>query len=166
MNSSFNPCPNFYGLNMPYRKWPCNENGSGYTYRSGEEGAEMSGQPQANMQTGAVEQEVYKDDFVTGFVPNHNHGSLDYTSIEDGHVHQCLDVTFPPKRLKDGTHVHYVEGYTLFEDGHYHYYKAWSGPGIPVGKGMHVHHYDFYTTMDDGHRHQIKGVDMPAPGTL
>jgi hypothetical protein len=26
----------------------------------------------------------------------HNHGSVDYTSVEDGHVHQCLDVTSPP----------------------------------------------------------------------
>jgi hypothetical protein len=166
MSSSFNPGPNRYQLNMNYSKWPTNEYNRGYSYRSAEE-AEMSEQTPSNMQNGEKEeQEVYKDDFAMGFVPNHNHGSVDYTSIEDDHVHQCLDVTHPPKRLKDGTHIHYVEGYTLFDDGHHHFYKAWSGPGIPFGNGMHVHYYDFYTTMDDGHRHRIKGVDMPAPGTL
>jgi hypothetical protein len=181
MNSSFNPGPNYYQLNMPYYRWPGNEYDNRYGCRSGEEGyndnnqmtynikplSEMYRQPQAGMQNGEEEgPEVYKDDFVNEFVPNHNHGSVDYTSVEDGHVHQCLDITFPPKRLKDGTHIHYTEGYTLFDDGHYHYYKAWSGPAIPVGKGMHVHYYDFYTTVNDGHRHRIKGVDMPAPGTL
>lgn len=110
--------------------------------------------------------EVYKDDFVSGFVPRHNHGSVDYTSLVDGHVHQCLDVTYPPIPSEDGSHIHYTEGYVLFEDGHNHYYKAWSGPAIPVGNGMHVHSYDFYTTMDDGHRHRVMGVDIPAPGTL
>jgi hypothetical protein len=29
---------------------------------------------------------VGKDDFVKGFVPHHNHGSVDYTSVEAGHV--------------------------------------------------------------------------------
>lgn len=167
MNSSYNPYPNNYQLNLPQFKWFNNEYGGRYSYRSEEEGTEISENPQANMQNEeSEEQEVYKDDFVTGFVPDHNHGSVDYTSVEDGHVHQCLDVTHPPKRLGDGTHVHYVEGYTVFEDGHHHFYKAWSGPGIPVGRGMHVHYYDFYTTVDDGHRHRIRGVDMPAPGTL
>ncbi|GER70327.1 hypothetical protein BpJC7_16300 [Weizmannia acidilactici] len=37
-----------------------------------------------------------KDEFVSGFVPHHNHGSVDYTSLDAGHVHQCLDVTSPP----------------------------------------------------------------------
>lgn len=112
------------------------------------------------------DKEVYKDDFVSAFVPHHNHGSVDYTSIADGHVHQCLDVTYPPTPSPDGTHIHYTEGYVLFEDGHNHHYEAWSGPAIPVGNGMHVHHYDFYTTIDDGHRHHVTGVDMPAPGNL
>lgn len=107
---------------------------------------------------------VGKNDFVSGFVPHHNHGSVDYTSIADGHVHQCLDVTSPPISSQEGGHIHYTEGYVLFEDGHSHYYKAYSGPPIPVGNGMHVHYYDFYTTEDDGHRHRITGVDQPAPG--
>ncbi|TDT62760.1 YmaF family protein [Fonticella tunisiensis] len=164
MNSSFNPVPNYYQFNIPYYMLPGNRYSDGYGYRSEGEGFN---QPQADAKNGEEKgKEVYKDDFVTGFVPDHNHGTVDYTSIEDGHVHQCLDITFPPKLLKDGTHIHYVEGYVLFEDGHHHYYKAWSGPGIPVGNGMHVHYYDFYTTVNDGHRHRIKGVDMPAPGTL
>ena len=41
---------------------------------------------------------VGKDDFVPEFVPSHNHGSVDYTSVEAGHVHQCLDVTSPPSK--------------------------------------------------------------------
>ena len=107
---------------------------------------------------------VGKDDFIQGFVPHHNHGSVDYTSVADGHVHQCLDVTSPPIPSEDGSHVHYTKGYVLFEDGHTHYYEAYSGPAIPVGNGMHVHYYDFYTTENDQHRHHIKGVDQPAPG--
>ena len=105
-----------------------------------------------------------KDDFVNGFVPHHNHGSVDYTSVEHGHVHQCLDITFPPVQTQDGNHVHYTEGYVMFENGHTHHYQAYSGPAIPVGNGMHVHYYDFFTSEDDGHRHHVKGVDKPAPG--
>lgn len=109
--------------------------------------------------------EVHKDDFVHGFVPNHNHGSVNYTSVVNGHIHQCLDITSPPTPSEDGSHVHYTEGYVLFEHGHNHHYKAWSGPAIPVDDGMHVHYYDFYTTEDYGHRHRSIGVDMPAPGS-
>jgi hypothetical protein len=108
---------------------------------------------------------IGKNNACHGFVPKHNHGSVDYTSVNDGHVHQCLDVTSPPISSQDGSHIHYTEGYVQFEDGHNHYYQAYSGPAIPVGAGMHVHYYDFYTTVDDGHRHHISGVDMPAPGT-
>ncbi len=108
---------------------------------------------------------VAKDDFVKGFVPHHNHGSVDYTSVEAGHVHQCLDVSSPPIPTQDNSsHIHYTEGYVVFENGHTHYYKAYSGPAIPVGNGMHVHYYDFYTTEDDGHRDHIRGVDSAAPG--
>lgn len=107
---------------------------------------------------------VGKADFVSGFVPHHNHGSVEYTSVEGGHVHQCLDVTSSPIPAQDGGYIHYTEGYVLFEDGHMHYYKAYSGPAIPVGNGMHVHYYDFNATEDDGHKHRIKGVDQPAPG--
>ena len=86
---------------------------------------------------------VGKDDFVTGFVPHHNHGSVDYTSVEAGHVHQCLDVTSPPIMAQDNNHIHYTEGYVVFEDGHTHYYKAYSGPAIQVGsrfrKNLHKH---------------------------
>ncbi|MGF6949565.1 hypothetical protein QF028_002070 [Neobacillus sp. B4I6] len=53
---------------------------------------------------------VSKDDFVQGFVPNHNHGSVDYTSVDAGHVHQCLDVTSPPIQTQDQNHIHYTEG--------------------------------------------------------
>lgn len=114
---------------------------------------------------------ITSDSFVPGFVPEHNHGSVNYTSISRGsvspdHVHQCLDVTYPPIRTQDGGHIHYTEGYVVFESGHKHYYRAYSGPAIPVGNGMHVHYYDFLTTIDDGHNHRIQGVDMPAPGTL
>ncbi|MDF2607872.1 MAG: hypothetical protein K0S34_2068 [Bacillales bacterium] len=110
--------------------------------------------------------EVYKNDFVEGFVANHNHGSVSYTSVDDGHVHQCLDVSSPPMPSQDGSsHIHYTEGYVLFDDGHNHYYQAYSGPAIPVGNGMHVHYYDFYTTVNDGHRHRVKGVDQAMPGT-
>lgn len=109
---------------------------------------------------------VKKDDFVTGFVANHNHGSVDYTSVEIGHVHQCLDITYPPTKTRNGSHFHYTEGYVMFENGHNHHYKYSSGPAIPVGNGMHVHYYDFYTTEDMGHRHRVVGVDQPAPGTL
>jgi hypothetical protein len=107
---------------------------------------------------------IGKSSFVSGFVQHHNHGSVDYTSVADGHVHQCLDVTGPPIITKEGGHIHYTEGYVLFDDGHHHHYKAYSSNAIPVGNGMHVHYYDFYTTVDDGHKHQIKGVDQPAPG--
>ncbi len=107
---------------------------------------------------------IGKDDFVKGFVPTHNHGSIDYTSIGGGHVHQCLDVSSPPIQAPDNQHIHHIEGYVLFEDGHTHFYRANSGPAIPVGNGMHVHYYDFYTTEDDGHRHRLLGVDQPAPG--
>jgi hypothetical protein len=63
-----------------------------------------------------------------GFVPRHNHGSVDYTSVNDGHVHQCLDVTSPPISSQDGSHIHYTEGYVQFEDGHNHYFQAyWTG---------------------------------------
>jgi hypothetical protein len=30
---------------------------------------------------------VTKDTFVPGFVSEHNHGSVDYTSVAQGHVH-------------------------------------------------------------------------------
>jgi hypothetical protein len=107
---------------------------------------------------------IGKDDFVKGFVPHHNQGSVDYTSMGAGHVHQCLDVTSPPIMTEDHNHVHYTEGYVVFENGHTHHYQAYSGPAIPVGDEMHVHYYDFYTTENDGHRHRVKGVDQPAPG--
>lgn len=45
---------------------------------------------------------IGKDEFTPGFVPHHNHGSVDYTSVTDGHVHQCLDVTSPLFKLKMG----------------------------------------------------------------
>ena len=109
---------------------------------------------------------VKKNDFVTGFVPEHNHGSVDYTSLVQGHVHQCLDITGPPIRSQDGSHIHNTEGYVLFENGHYHYYQAYSGTAIPVSNGMHVHFYDFYTTENAGHRHRVTGVDQPAPGNI
>jgi hypothetical protein len=109
---------------------------------------------------------VGKDDFVSGFVPNHNHSSVDYTSVEALHVHQCLDITYPPTPSQCGSHTHYTQGYVLFENGHTHHYKAYSGPAIPVGDGMHVHYYDFYTSEDSGHRHHVKGTDNPAPGTI
>lgn len=130
------------------------------------ESTETSEQSPAGMQNLVGKEEINKDQLVPGFVPCHNHGSVDYTSIADGHVHQCLDITHPPTPREDGTHIHYTEGYVLFEDGHTHCYSAWSGPAISVGDGMHVHYYDFYTSENDGHRHRITGVDMPAPGTL
>jgi hypothetical protein len=108
---------------------------------------------------------IGKDDFVSGFVPDHNHSSVDYTSLEKGHVHQCLDITYPPERAGE-SHVHYTEGYVLFENGHNHHYKAYSGPAISVGNGMHVHYYDFYTSIDKNHRHHVVGVDNPAPGSI
>lgn len=89
---------------------------------------------------------IGKDDAYPGLVPNHTHGSVDYTSIELDHVHQCLDITSPPILTSDGGHIHSVEGYVLFENGHTHYYEAYSSPAIPVGSGRHVHYYDFYTT--------------------
>jgi hypothetical protein len=107
---------------------------------------------------------IKKNEFVHGFVPHHTHGSVDYTSVDAGHVHQCLDVSSPPIQSEEG-HIHYVEGYVVFENGHNHYYRAYSSPAIPVGNGMHVHYYDFYTTEDDGHCHHIKGVDQAAPGS-
>jgi hypothetical protein len=76
---------------------------------------------------------VGKDDFVHGFVPQHNHGSVDYTGVAGNHVHQCLDVTSPPIMTPDGGHIHYTEGYVMFENGHTHHYRAYSGPAIPVG---------------------------------
>jgi hypothetical protein len=89
---------------------------------------------------------ISKDSSVTGFVPGHTHGSVDYTSVDYGHVHQCLDVTSPAIPTQDGSHIQSTEGYVMFENGH-------------------VHYYDFYTTTDQGHRHRIQGVDMSAPGT-
>lgn len=99
-----------------------------------------------------------------GFVPKHNHSSVNITSVEMGHVHQCLDITRPPTPTRNRGHIHFVEGYVLFEDGHNHYYEAWSSPAIPVGNSMHVHYYDFYTTEDNGHQHRITGFDNPEPG--
>lgn len=154
-----------YPIYYPCFGMTCNPVEGGFRWMKGEAGKRPEHSP-AGMRNHEEEEEVYKDEFVSGFVPHHNHGSVDYTSYEDGHVHQCLDVTHPPIPSENGTHVHYVEGYVLFEDGHNHYYKACSGPAIPVGDGRHVHYYDFYTTEDDGHRHRIKGVDMSAPGTL
>lgn len=107
---------------------------------------------------------IGKNDAAHGLVFGHTHGSVDYTGMADGHVHQCLDVTHPAIPTPDGSHIHYTEGYVVFEDGHTHHYRAFSGPAIPVGFGRHVHTYDFYTSEDDGHRHHVKGVDMPAPG--
>ncbi|MBK5480693.1 hypothetical protein JFV29_01820 [Peribacillus sp. TH16] len=98
---------------------------------------------------------VGKNVFIQGFVPNHNHRSVYYTSVDAGHVHQCLDVTSPPVMSKDDIHVHYTEGYVVYEDGHTHYYQAYSGPAYPVGNGMHVHYYDFYTPEANGHRHRV-----------
>jgi hypothetical protein len=99
------------------------------------------------------------------FVPDHNHSAIQITSLNDGHVHQLLNVSYYPTLLNNGGHIHYLEGYVLFEDGHVHYYEAWSGPAIPIGDGRHVHAYDFYTTEDDGHRHRLTFVDNPGPGT-
>lgn len=103
-------------------------------------------------------------EYMMGFIPDHNHGSIDYTSVVNGHVHQCMDITYPPTKTTEGTHIHYTQGFVLYEDGHNHFYEAWSGPAIPVGKGRHVHYYDFYTSENDGHRHHVTGVDIPAPG--
>ena len=107
---------------------------------------------------------VSKDDFISGFVSEHNRGSVDYTSVAQGHVHQCLDITGPPIPSQEGSHIHQTEGYVLFENGHHHYYQAYSGAAVPVGDGMHVHYYDFNTTEDSGHVHRVVGVDQPAPG--
>jgi len=107
-----------------------------------------------------------KVEIITGFVPDHNHSSIDITSIDLGHVHQYLDISFPPSRTRSDGHIHYVEGYVLFENGHTHSYEAWTGEALSVGNGMHVHYYDFYTTEDNGHRHRVAGVVNPAPGTL
>lgn len=57
---------------------------------------------------------VGKDDFVKGFVPHHNHGSVDYTSMEAGHVHQCLDVASPPIQTQDGNHIPLYGGICRF----------------------------------------------------
>lgn len=46
--------------------------------------------------------EIGKNGVYSGFVPNHNHGSVDYTSVNDGHVHQYLFVTSPPIPGQDG----------------------------------------------------------------
>ncbi|PLS18770.1 hypothetical protein CVD28_06545 [Bacillus sp. M6-12] len=79
-----------------------------------------------------------KDDFVTGFVPDHNHGAVDYTSVDDGHVHQYLGVRSPPISTQVDRCT-YTGSYVVYEDGHTHYYQASSGPAIPAGNGMHVH---------------------------
>ncbi|MET3320663.1 UNVERIFIED_ORG: hypothetical protein ABIC97_003764 [Peribacillus simplex] len=63
-----------------------------------------------------------------------------YTSVDAGHVYQCLDVTSPPVMSKDDNHVHYTEGYVVYEDGHTHYCQAILRPCF--GK-MYVHYYDF-----------------------
>jgi hypothetical protein len=67
---------------------------------------------------------IPKDTFISGFVPEHNHGSVDYTSVAVGHVHQCLDVTSPPILTPDGEHIHYTEGYVMFENGHNHHVQG------------------------------------------
>lgn len=96
---------------------------------------------------------VSKDGSYHGFVPRHTHGTVDYTSVNDGHVHQCLDVTSPPIPSQDGTHIHYSEGYVVFENGHNHHYQAYSGPAIPVGDGRHVH-YTIFT------QHKMMDIDI------
>lgn len=106
-----------------------------------------------------------KDAFTAGFVPEHNHGSVDYTEIAKDHVHQCLDITYPPTITQDGSHIHYTKGYVLYEKGHHHNYEAWSSTAIPVGNGMHVHYYDFETSTNFDHAHRVLGVDQAAPGT-
>ena len=80
--------------------------------------------------------------------PRHNHGSVSHTSCEQGHSHQCLDVSSPEIPIADANHVHNSEGWVLYEYGHAHYYKATSGPSIPLSNGFHVHNWNFYTTID------------------
>ena len=104
-------------------------------------------------------------ELISGFAPLHNHSSITNTSIDFGHTHQYLNITYPPTPI-NGSHIHYVEGYVLSENGHNHYYSAWSGPAIPLANSMHVHYYDFYTTEDQGHRHHVTGVDNPAKGVF
>ena len=104
--------------------------------------------------------------FITGFVPNHNHSSINNTSIDAGHVHQFLDITFPASETNSGGHIHYLEGYVLYENEHVHRYEAWTTESIPVGNGLHIHYYDFNTSENNGHRHRVVDVLNPAPGTL
>jgi hypothetical protein len=35
----------------------------------------------------------------------HTHASVDYTSLELEHVHQCLDITYPPTPAPNGTPI-------------------------------------------------------------
>jgi hypothetical protein len=107
---------------------------------------------------------IYNKRITSRFFPGHNHYLSHTTAVADGHVHQVLNVTYPP-RESQGSHIHYITGYVLFEDGHYYRYEAWSGPAEPSGNTEHVHAYDFYTTVNNGHQHHFTGTDSPAPGT-
>ena len=71
---------------------------------------------------------VGKDDFVNGFVPHHNHGSVDYTSMEAGHVHHYKAHSGPAIPVGNGQHVHYYDFYTTENDGHRHHVKGTDQP--------------------------------------
>ncbi len=104
-----------------------------------------------------------QDGFATGFIAYHNHSWIDYTSLDDEHVHQYMNISHPAVKNTAG-HIHFINGFVLYDDGHYHYYEGWSGPAIPVGDGMHSHYYDLFTTVNNNHRHHISGVNNPAIG--
>ena len=82
---------------------------------------------------------VGKDDFVNGFVPHHNHGSVDYT-LPDG-SRACSSMfryhfSSDPYDSRWKTMFIIQKGFVLPENGHFHHYKAYSGPAIPVGNGQ------------------------------
>ncbi|HBI03827.1 MAG TPA: hypothetical protein DDY49_07360 [Paenibacillaceae bacterium] len=72
--------------------------------------------------------DIGKNEAYPGFIPNHNHGSVNYTSVDDGHVHQYLFVTSPAIQGQGGGHVHYYDVYTTVDDGHKHQIKGFNQP--------------------------------------
>jgi hypothetical protein len=67
---------------------------------------------------------VKKDTFIQGFVPGQNHGSVDYTSVADGHVHYTEGYSGPAIPVGNGMHVHYYDFQTTTNDDHTHHVQG------------------------------------------
>lgn len=76
----------------------------------------------------------------------HIHRFQGITSVQDLHFHRFEGYTGPPKRLNDGTHIHFVQGCLNSEPFEYKggYYKTLTR--IP----RHTHCFEGYTSVPIG----------------